>query len=248
LSEAAAMNGKRDELRLLINSRNPIITVETAEEERLERLLTAIAVELCIPLFTWSVTTGLSRIEGAPIYATAQPEQVLANIENIRGDAVVLLKDFSRYCDNDKICRMLRDLAEAFRSVRRSIVISSPSINLPPEIASESAPYAFGLPDADELVTGVKRVLAEMSLDRYMKVAFDATNVRRIAENLVGLKAEEAMRTLRKCLLARGKADAGLADAVMDAKRAALHTEGMLEPLRSDASFADIAGLKHLRA
>ena len=36
LSGAAAMNDERDELRLLINSRNPIITVETAEEERLE--------------------------------------------------------------------------------------------------------------------------------------------------------------------------------------------------------------------
>src|SRR5712692_6202761 len=36
------------------------------------------------------------------------------------GYDVFLLKDFARYCDNDKICRRLRDLAEKFRTVRRS--------------------------------------------------------------------------------------------------------------------------------
>jgi hypothetical protein len=142
-SGAAAIGSKHDELRLLINSQNPIITVETAEEERLAHLLTAIAVELCVPMYAWSVTAGLARIAGEPIYGTAQPEQALTNIAQIRGDAIFLLKDFARYCNNDKICRMLRDLADAFRSVRRSIVISALSLNLPPEIVSESAPIGL---------------------------------------------------------------------------------------------------------
>src|SRR5271169_5650883 len=98
-SGAPAVASKHDELRLLINSRNPIITAETAEEERLAHLLTAIATELCVPLYTWSVTTGLARIEGAPLYNTGQPEQALANIAEVRGDAIFLLKDFARYCD-----------------------------------------------------------------------------------------------------------------------------------------------------
>ncbi len=54
-------NAKRDELLLLINSLNPIITVETTEEERLEGLLRSIAVQLVVPLYRWSVTTGLSQ-------------------------------------------------------------------------------------------------------------------------------------------------------------------------------------------
>jgi hypothetical protein len=246
-ASGTAAGSQHDELRLLINSRSPIITVETAEEERLAHLLTTIATELDVPLYTWSVTAGLARIEGAPMYATEQPEQALANIGEVRGDAIFLLKDFARYCDNDKICRRLRDLADAFRSVRRSIVISAASLNLPPEIASESAPFAFGLPDAGELATGVRQVLGEMSRDQRIAVTLDSAGIRRLAENLVGLKAEEAMRTLRKCVLARGKADAGLADTVMDAKRSALRTEGLLEPVRRDASFADVGGLAHLR-
>lgn len=246
-SGAPAIGSKRDELRLLINSRNPIITAETAEEERLVHLLTELALELCVPLYTWSVTAGLARMEGAPLYNTDQPEQALANIAGIRGDAIFLLKDFARYCDNDKICRRLRDLADAFRSVRRSIIIVAPVLHLPPEITSESVPFAFGLPDLEELEAVVKRVLAEMSRDQHMTVTFDAAEARRLAKNLAGLKEEEAIRTLRKCLLARGKVDAGLAEAVMNAKRSALQTEGLLEPGQRDVSFADVAGLKRLR-
>ncbi len=93
----------------------------------------------------------------------------------------------------------------------------------------------------------MKQVLAEMSREQRMAVAQDPASVQRLAESLAGLTADEAMRTLRKCLLERGKADAGLADAVMDAKRKALQTEGLLEPARRDATFADVAGLKHLR-
>jgi hypothetical protein len=236
---------RHDELRLLLNSRNPIITVETTEEERLAHLLLALATEMGVPIYTWSVTTGLARIGGAVLYNTGQPEQALANINEIQGDAIFLLKDFARYCENDKISRRLRDLADKFRTVRRSIVITAASMQLPPELGGESAPFQLGLPGADELEAGVKQVLAEMS--HSVRIQLDAAGMAQLAQNLVGLTQEEAMRTLRKCVLGRGRADAGLADAVLDAKRDALRGDGLLEPVRRDASFTDVAGLKRLR-
>jgi len=94
-------NRAHDDLRLMINSRNPIITVETTEEDRLKDLLLAIATELDVPLYMWSAITGLAKFNGAAIYGTDQPEVALANIALIHGDAIFLLKDFARYCDND---------------------------------------------------------------------------------------------------------------------------------------------------
>src|SRR5258705_1664042 len=55
------------------------------------------------------------------------------------------------------------------------------------------------------------------------------------------------MRTLRRCVLSQGKADALLLDAVLDAKRDALRGDGLLESVRRDSSFQDIAGLQRLR-
>src|SRR6266851_5004171 len=134
-------NKKHDELRLLVNSRHPIITVETPEEERFEQLLFDIATELGVPLYEWSVTTGLAKSHGSPIYNTEQTEQALANIALIQGDAIFLLKDFARYCDNDRICRRLRDLAEKFRTVRRAILITSAALQLPPDLRGDSIPF-----------------------------------------------------------------------------------------------------------
>jgi hypothetical protein len=240
-------NSKHDELRLLLNSRNPIITVETTEEDRLKELLLAIATELDVPLYTWSAIAGLAKFNGASIYGTDQPEQALANIALIEGDAIFLLQDFARYCENDRISRRLRDLAGKFRVVRRSLVIAAALMKLPPELESESAPFQLGLPDADELLPGVRQVLADANRDEGIHVAMDAASFAQLARNLVGLPEEEAMRTLRKCVFKRGNADAGLLDAVLDAKRDALRTDGPLESVRRDTSFTDVAGLTRLR-
>jgi SpoVK/Ycf46/Vps4 family AAA+-type ATPase len=89
--------------------------------------------------------------------------------------------------------------------------------------------------------------LADANREEGIHVALDGAAIAQLARNLVGLPEEEAIRTLRKCVLKRGNADNGLLDAVLDAKRDALHLEGPLESVRRDTSFTDVAGLKHLR-
>ena len=243
----APRQDKHDELRLLVNSRHPIITVETAEEERVEQLLLEVAAELAVPLYTWSVTAGLAKAHGAPIYNTDNPEQAVANVALIPGDTIFLLKDFARYCDNDRVCRRLRELAEKFRSERRSIVITAASLELPPDLRGDSVLFQLGLPTADELLPGVKAVLADMNRTQQIPLALDFPGITQLAQNLVGLPQEEAMRALRMCILARRRVDASLLDAVLDAKRDALRSDGLLGTVRRDASFADVAGLRHLR-
>ena len=211
--DVTAKHNKHDELRLLVNSRQPIITAETTEEERLEQMLREVAAELGVPQFEWTVTAGLAKCSGAAIYNTEQPEQALANIPLIQGDAIFLLKDFARYCENDRICRRLRDLAEKFRTAPRAIVISATSMKLPAELESEAASFQLSLPTVEELLP------AELSREQRIPVALDAGGRAQVARNLAGLSAEEAMRILRMCILSRGRADAGLLDDVLDAKR-----------------------------
>jgi len=240
-------SAKRDQLCMLINSRNPIITVETSEEVRFSALLESVAERLMIPLYTWSVTTGLARAGGAPLYNSDQPEQVLANIGTIQGDAIFLLKDFARYCDNDRISRKLRDLADGFRTARRSMVLLAASVTLPAEVTADAVGFQLGLPSPEELLSGVRCTLAELSASQTLPNALDAVGMGQLAKNLSGLSEEEALRVLRQSVLERGKVDAALLDDVMEAKRQALHTEGLLEAVKCDASFNDVAGLQHLR-
>ncbi len=120
-----------------------------------------VAAELGVPMYEWSVTAGLAKCHGAPLYNTDQPEQALANIPLIPGDAIFLLKDFGRYCENDRICRRLRDLAEKFRIARRAIVISAPSLQSAGGACLRSGAFQLDLPTPEELLPGVKGVLAE---------------------------------------------------------------------------------------
>jgi ATPase family associated with various cellular activities (AAA) len=238
---------KRDELRLLINSRHPILTVQTTEEDRVEQLLVEVATDLGVPLFTWSVTLGLARFHGAPIYNSEPPEAALSNIAVVQGDGIFLLKDFARYCENDKVCRRLRELAEQFRAARRSIIITAGSIQLPRELDGESAPFELGLPGSDELLAGVKLTLADLNRDSRILSTLDSSALQKLAGNLSGLPFAEAMRTLRRCALELGGANPALLDSVLEAKRELLRNEGLLETARRDTSFSDIAGLTRLR-
>jgi AAA+ superfamily predicted ATPase len=246
-AKTTAPPNKHDELCLLVNSRHPIITVETTEEGRVEQLLFDVATQLDVPLYTWSVTVGLARMKGAPLYNTETPEQALTNIDVIHGDGIFVLKDFARYCDNDRVCRRLRELAEKFRGERRSIVITAASVQLPADLQGDAAPFQLGLPSAEELLPSVKLVLAQATVGNQVPGVLDAAATLQLTRNLVGLPQEEAIRTLRMCILERRRVDAGLLDAVMDAKRQALRTDGLLETVRRDASFGDVAGLKRLR-
>ena len=83
----------------------------------------------------------------------------------MQGDGIFLLKDFARYCDNDRVCRRVRELAEKFRTERRSIIITAAALQLPPDLRGDSVPFQLGLPTADDLLPGVRDVLAENESD-----------------------------------------------------------------------------------
>jgi len=247
LTSVQSKLNKRDELRLLVNSRHPIISIETTEEERVEQILFQIGTELEVPVYHWSVTKGLARFRGEPIYHTDDPEQSLANIALINGDAIFLLKDFARYCENDKICRRIRELAENFRTARRSIVITAAAMELPRELENESVPFELGLPELEDLLPGVRQTLADLNRENHIAISLDAMDMMQAAQALTGLTKEEALRALRMSVLSRGKADAGVIADLLEAKRNALRGEGLLETVRRDSSFSDVAGLTRLK-
>ena len=240
-------SAKQAELRLLINSRNPILTVETAEEQRFTNLLERVAADLNIPLFVWSVTQGLTKLHGAPLYNSEEPDQALANIFTIKGDAIFLLSDFVRYCDKDTISRRLRDLADGFRTARRSIILMAAAVQLPPELQADAASFQLGLPSADELLPGVRRIFAELKQFQNVPVSLDGAGTLQVAKNLAGLPEEEALRLLRKTSMSRGKVDDGIIPEVLEAKRKSLQASGLLETLKSSNSFSEVEGLDRLR-
>ena len=57
---------RTDDLSLLIQARNPIISLETPDEPRAVRIVRELAEKLKLPLFEWSIIDGLRQTAPPP--------------------------------------------------------------------------------------------------------------------------------------------------------------------------------------
>src|SRR4029077_138017 len=111
-------------------------------------------------------------------------------------------------------------------AARRSIVITGASMSLPPDLAGDAVPFALSLPELEELFSGVRQTLADLNRDNHIPISLDPMAMQQAAHSLAGLTKEEALRTLRMCILSRGKADPSVVEDLLEAKRNILRGEG----------------------
>src|SRR5439155_15524511 len=82
------------DLKTLILSFHPVIVMETVEEDRVLDLLSAVARDVKVALFEWSVTRGLTRAaEDKHILNTNDPFKLLQHLERLTVMGIFLLKD-----------------------------------------------------------------------------------------------------------------------------------------------------------
>ncbi|MFQ5664776.1 MAG: AAA family ATPase [Terriglobia bacterium] len=238
----------RKELKLLIRSRYPIIYMETWEEERAQELVEQVAEELGVPLYVWTVTTGLVRVGTRnPLYHSESPRAALSNVGSLRGDALFLLKDFHRHWEAPEVVRLVRDLQGKFRGRKSSLLVTAPSVSVPMELQKDVARFQLGLPDAKDFQQVILPLIREVEESGRIVKALDGSGRRRLARNLCGLTLAEGRRVLRRCLLSRRRLDPQTILDVLIAKREELGRSGVLEFVELGEDFAALADLRNLK-
>ena len=126
--ELLHVDARHDELRLLVNSRHPIITVETAEEERFEQLLLEVAAELCVPIYEWSVTgaSGSMARRGDLQYGSARTGAGKHCLDSGRRD--FFPQGFCALLRKRQNLPSIAGSGGEIQTARRAIVISAPSL------------------------------------------------------------------------------------------------------------------------
>src|SRR5205814_21794 len=85
-----------------------------------------------------NLVTGKEQFSNAsappPIYNTKDAQAVLGHLASINVEAVFILKDMHRHLDQPVVIRLLREVAQEFSRDRRTLVLTAPAINLPPEL------------------------------------------------------------------------------------------------------------------
>lgn len=234
------------DLRLLIQSRYPLLYVESYDEERLEQSLVRICRELRIPFFTWSVNQGLHGEDTYSLDETRQPVKLLEEIRARRGPALYLLRDFHPYLSEPAVVRSLRELAQEPGHLV-TVVLCSPAIELPVELRKLAARYRLQLPGPEELRECVLETFNQLKPGRSLHFGLDQTQLGQLVRSLSGMSLSEARRLVTSCVLDDGVLDAADLPKAMAAKMEELEESSVLELLGFDRDSAPLGGLWHLK-
>jgi hypothetical protein len=248
-----------ERLKVLIDSSTPVVVIETVEETRALKVVQTACSQLNLPVFEWSIADGLSRCgnnqpgagnvagTGQGVLNTREPAQVLAHLETMTIDAAFVLKDFHRHVDDPVVVRRLRDLAQQFSSDRRTLVITAPIIQFPPELEGLVEFVELPLPDVRRLRQLVDQVFTRLAKKHTLKQKLDPAGATAIIDNLRGLTEDEAERAVSQAIISHYGLVPEVSLDVLEAKKNLLRRSGMVEFIEASETMASIGGLGNLK-
>jgi hypothetical protein len=247
------MDRQRD-LELILRSPTPIIVIETRDEAGALDMLKDIGLSRetsnYLPLFRWTVTDGLQRldIDLEPQLHNADATSALKHIRAVTKPGIYVLLDFHPWLDDPVNIRLMKDICLGFAQAARYLVLVSHRVKLPAELAGFSASFDVALPTEAERSDIVKRVAAQWAAENPgSQVNTDPRAYRLLIGNLAGLTHADTERLARNAIYQDGAITKSDLPAVMRAKYELLNSGGVLHFEYDTARFGDIGGFSRLK-
>jgi len=237
------------DLKGLILSFHSLIAIETVEEERVRALIGEVAADLRLPLYEWSVTSGLNRVHGHRIEATQEPQAALKHIDTIAEvDAIYLLKDLSTHLTNPNVSRGLRELAQRLTSTKSAIVLTGDPVELPKELEGVAVRFTMELPDEDELRSVIRAVIDQMSMRQRVQVDLSREDAQRLVRALSGLTVNQARQVIAQAVVDDGCLNAGDIRTIVRCKGELIERGGLMEFFPVEENTFELGGFGRLKA
>ena len=245
-------DSQRD-LAALLQSRVPLIVIETRDEPRALNLITSLAPRASkqhTPVFQWTVTDGLRRVDidlGGAQRHNAEPAEVLKSVRATDKAGLYVLLDFHPYMNDPIHTRLLKDICQTYDRCARTVVLISHEIPLPRELEHFSARFKLAFPNREERRMMVERVASEWAKTHGGRVKTDRKSFELLVENLAGLSTGDTERLARKVIFDDGALLPSDLPAVMQAKYELFNRGGVLAFEYETAQFADLGGMAKLK-
>jgi hypothetical protein len=248
------MDNKHD-LELILRSSVPIVVIETREEARILELIKDVTFrsskEDYLPLFRWTVTDGLQRLDISlePQLHNSEPTEVLRHVRAVAKPGIYVLLDFHPYLSDPVNVRLLKDICLRFREVARHLILVSHVVEMPHELAGFSIRFEMALPTDKDREAIVKKVAAEwVDENPGSRVQYDPKAYRLLIQNLAGLTYRDTLQLARNAIFRDGAISKSDLPGVMQAKYELLNQGGILHFEYDTARFASVGGLRKLQA
>ncbi|GAB1539499.1 AAA family ATPase [Scytonema sp. NUACC21] len=234
----------RDEFKLLLRARYPLLYIPTYEEERVEATIREEAANQGNrPVYTWDFVDGYQGNPNDAGFGRRNPLQALEFVEKIPASApgVFILRDYHRFLDDVAIARKLRNLARLLKSQPKNIVLLSPRIAIPDDLTEVLTVVEFPLPSATEIRGEIERLLGATGNSLTGKVMDD------LVRSCQGLSMERIRRVLARAIATHGELLPEDVDLVLEEKRQTIRQTQILDFYPATEQISDIGGLDNLK-
>jgi SpoVK/Ycf46/Vps4 family AAA+-type ATPase len=239
------------DLELMLRSETPILLIDSLEEGRILELFTRLGMRLAEPVFCWTLTDGLRRVEyqTRPQPHLVEPPEALRHIKATAQSGLYLLLDFHPFLDHPLHVRLIKEIAQSFGESARRLVLVSHALPTPPELRHLSARFSLRLPDRNRILALIREEAQRWQHEAPQR-SFRANRqaVDQLSRNLLGVTESDARRLIRNAIVKDGAITDDDVNAVAKAKYDLLSPDGAVSFEYDTASFADVAGLENLKA
>jgi SpoVK/Ycf46/Vps4 family AAA+-type ATPase len=242
------MSDKHD-LELLIHGHVPIINIETFEERRAITQLVELATRTFLPIFRWTATEGLQRMDidlGTQKHVS-EPQDLLRHIKSSKLQALYLLVDFTPYLNDPMNIRLVKEIAMHFEGDKGKLVFISHRLELPDNLSRLSASFHLRLPGSDELHALIQQEARAWQAQSKSRVRTDRDTLDRLTRNLSGLSFNDARRLVRSAIIDDGAITEADLPEVMRAKYGLLNRDEILAFEYETARFSEVGGMNRLK-
>ncbi len=237
------------DLKTLVLSFHPVVAVETSEEERVEQVVEAVARDLGLPVYEWTLTRGLVQMPVAELEShrtTADPKALLAHLVGLKLDALFLLKDLTRHLEDPEAARLFRDVARSYSHRSATLILAGSNQQFPPEIDPQVVHVQLPLPGAKELAEVVSAVLQSLQGRVPVRLDLTPTERRELLIALQGLTLNQARQAVARAVLEDGTLAGNDIQALVESKAALLGDDGLLQYFPAEDNSYQLGGFGRL--
>ncbi len=247
------------DLANLFKARFPYVYIPTWEEKRAEEFILSTAWDerLIIhprEVYSWTQTAGFTNLsEMNRVNGTQDPMKAFAFIESCDRDAIFIMKDLHVFFGVQgrppayDLIRRMRDLIPVLHESqeRKNIVILSPQLVIPADMEKEISVFEFPLPNVDEMLDMLDRIIRENGLDN-SRLSYE--DKEKLAKSALGLTAQEAENAFSRAIVANRGLDGNAIRVIFDEKNQVIKKTGILEFIKANFTIDDIGGLENLKS
>ncbi len=241
------------EIETLIRARYPLLYVISWEENRVMAELSDIGARLGKQVYTWNINDGLSAyntgigVAPDPKRGTKDPLIVLREISQTTDPSIFVLKDFHRYIKESPISRGLRDLADRLRSTYNSVVLLSPTVEIPQELEKDITIIDYPLPGREQIRELVNQVASDVQGGSGLEVDLSNGGEEAIVNAAIGLTLNEAENVFAKTLVSTGRLSVHEVPLIFSEKKQIIRKTGLLEYVQMREDIRGVGGLDQLK-